>query len=225
MAISDITTVNIVLKPTLKPVLSNIFDTPNTRYAYNMDGTDDRWTLANRAINPDGDIDIEFYAPSSFGVLQQVISQNVATSSTAIEFGLEFSATGTINFRLGGSTLTALTVAQGSEPATLFRVQLIDTSFKIWKTNIADTDTPIRTASFTRGLVREPLAQTVIGAYTNGVTGTYTRYFFGIQRDVKINGALWKMDQRNQAVQPSEPAGNNMTGANLNPDRWVEIPK
>lgn len=177
--------------------------------------------LTNRAIDPDSDIDIEFYTPSSFGVLQQVISQNVSASSASAEFVLEVATTGTINFRIGGSTLAALTVAQGSEPETLFRVQLVGTSFKIWKTNIADTDTPIRTASFARGLVREPLSQTVIGAYTNGVIGTYTRYFFGIQRNVKINGVLWKMDQRDELIQPSIPSGNNMVLTNIS--SWVKI--
>lgn len=180
-------------------------------------------TTTTRAIDPDSDIDIEFYTPSSFGVLQQVISQNIASSSASAEFGLEVATTGTINFRLGGSTLAALTVAQGSEPSTLFRVQLIGTSFKIWKTNVADTDTPIRTASFTRGLVREPLAQTVIGAYTNGVIGTYTRYFFGIQRDVKINGVLWKIDQVGQSIQPSLPAGNNLVLLGVTLSDWVII--
>lgn len=188
-----------------------------TRYAYNMDGIDDRWTLANRAINPDGDIDIEFYAPDVFGATKVILSQNITSTNTTKEFQLETSATGSLIIRLGGAAQNMGTVL----PATKYRISLVGTSLVLYSKEGA----VVSSLTFNRGATREPTAVTVVGAATNGVANSYAFYFTGIQRDIKINGVLWKMDQRNQTVQPSVPAGNNMTGTNLNPDRWVEIAK
>lgn len=213
-----------MLRPVMRNVIRNAAKSVvGTRYAYNMDGIDDRWTLANRAINPDGDIDIEFYSPSNIVNTNCIISQNISATSTAMEFRL-LNFTSQLQIVVGGTALVILAGSTGYEAGAKFRVRLVGTALTVWKTALENSDTPIRTLSFTRGTAREPTAITVVGAETSGAIGSYARYFVGIQRDIKINGVLWKMDQRNQTVQSSIPAGNNMTGTNLNPDRWVEIP-
>lgn len=218
MSISDITTVNAVLKPTLKPVLSNIFGTSNTRYAYNMDGIDDRWTLANRAINPDGDIDIEWeqraYDRAQLGA-QSIVTQCLTTTFASRELMLRIESNESVALYVGGNVVTTPINFYGNGK---WRITLIGSSWVVYKNGLV-----VHSASFTRGTARESSAQTAVGARNNG--GTFADYMKGMLYDIKINGTLWPMADRNQNIQPSIPAGNNMTGANLNSDRWVEIPK
>lgn len=190
------------------------------RWAYNMDGIDDRWTLANRAINPDGDIDIEFYSPID-AVQRTIIAQNISTTPANVEFQLFISgSTGNLGLNIGGAVVAAANAGTFLAGEKL-RLTLSGASLNVYKASGA----LVKATTYTRGLAREPLAVTSVGARTSGAAGVYSEYFRGLQYNVKINGTLWPMADRNQAVQPSIPAGNNMTGANLNPDRWVEIPK
>lgn len=191
-------------------------------YALNFDGVGIYGQLANRAINPDGDIDITFYGPSMLGPRQVILSQQINLLG-ASEFYLESDVSSRLIMVVGATAVVALTVAQGYEAGKKYRIRLVGTALTIWKTAVSNADTPLRTASFTRGATREPTATTVIGAANNNSAGAFTRYFSGIQRDVEINGVLWKMDQRDQAVQPSAPAGNNMTITGASSPNWVEV--
>jgi hypothetical protein len=78
--------------------------------------------------------------------------------------------------------------------------------------------TPVRTGTFTRGAAREPAAPTLIGC-----RGTFSQFFRGLQYDIRINGTLWEMGNRNESIQPSTPAGNNMTLVNTTSDRWEQV--
>lgn len=189
----------------------------NTRYAYNMDGIDDRWTLANRAINPDGDNTFEFFTGGNTN--STIIAQNISATSTSREFQLYIGATPSLVIIFGGSITTLLTEAEGAKLNTKYFLNLTGSNYTVAE---GISSNIIKNGAFIRGAAREPSAPTIIGARQNGA-GSFAAYLAGLQRDIKINGTLWKMDQRNQAIQPSIPAGNNMTGANLNPDRWVEI--
>jgi len=194
----------------------------NTRYAYNMDGIDDRWTLANRAINPDGDNAFEFYSPNLVASASTIIAQNISNTAASREFHLYAGVnSASLSVIWGGVETVLCTAAQGYEPNKKYWLNFAGSSFTLAKGTKSNV---IRSASFTRGLSREPSAPTIIGARQNGA-GVFAVPFIGLQYDIKINGTLWSMADRNQSIQPSIPAGNNMTGANLNPDRWVEIPK
>lgn len=191
------------------------------RFAYNMDGIDDRFVLTNRAINVDGDNTFEFWSPDNRpGIAQMIISQNVSETSTNREFNLFASAAYALQIIYGGTQSTLCLALEGFEANKKYWLSLTGTNYSLSKDS---QNNVIKSGSFVRGAAREPAAPTIIGARGAGA-GLYTTYFQGIQRDIKINGVLWKMDQRNQAVQTSIPAGNNMTGTNLNPDRWTEIP-
>lgn len=190
-------------------------------FAVNFSGNEYA-TLASRAIDPDGDIDVEFYAPSALGVRQAIISQQINLLG-ASEFYIESDTSSRLVMVVGATAVVLLTTAQGYEAAKKYRVRLVGTALTIWETNIGNADTPLRTATFTRGATREPSAITVIGAAVNTTAGTYTRHFVGIQRDVKINGVLWKMNQINQTIQPSEPVGNNMTLFGVSSGDWVSV--
>lgn len=185
------------------------------RYAYSMDGIDDRWTLANRAINPDGDIDIEWYQLSSSG--GHIVSQCDSSTLGQRELMLRWN-TGKLDFQIGGSPIVNIT--QNINIATgLWRVSYSGTAVNVYLDGALVHSNP----NIVRGIGREPSAPTRIGVRNNG--GTFVEFFQGVLYNIKINGVLWPMADRNQTIQPSIPNGNNMTGANLNPDRWAEIPK
>jgi hypothetical protein len=66
--------------------------------------------------------------------------------------------------------------------------------------------TLVRTATFARGAAREPTAQTLIGCRGNGA-GVFANFFQGPQYDIRINGTLWEMGDRDQAIQLPTPTG------------------
>lgn len=202
---------------------ANAFD-GQARFAYNLDGIDDRFVLANRAINVDGDIDIEFQTgpavPSAGGGMEYtVISQCLTATFASKEFNLYFNSTiGAMQMQVGGA-YSPSGASVILSPDTKYRALLQGASLQFFRNGQS-----LFSTSFTRGAAREPTAQTVIGASTHGSPTTFRAFARGMFYNIKINGTLWPMADRNQTVQPSIPAGNNMTGTNLNPDRWVEIP-
>lgn len=171
------------------------------RWALNFDGVGIRGVLANRAINPDGDIDIEFYAPNTINAPLCIISQNKSNNSVNMEFRL-LSFSNQLQLLVGGAVTVALTGAQGYEASAKYRVTLIGTALTVYKNGDL-----VRSATFTRGTAREADALTVVGAETNNAIGVYQKFFSGIQRDIKINGTLWPIADRNQAIQLPEPSG------------------
>lgn len=170
------------------------------RWALNFDGVGVRGQLVNRAINVEGDIDIEFYTPDSFTASSVfIVSQTNSGTNATREFGL-WAAT--------NSTILAATV--GGTAGTIFNV-LPNTKYRVLFTGSTVTlysasGQVLVSKSFPRGAVREPSAVTTVGAVSNG-SGGFNGYFRGVQRDVKINGVRWPMADYNQAIQLPQPSG------------------
>lgn len=174
------------------------------RHVYSFDGIDDRGQLAFRAINPDGDIDIEFttgeIVPVAPATTLAVISQNIAGTATSWEFAVRVAnPSGNIQLIIGG-------VFAGSSntpiaPNTRYRITLVGTALNYYiNGNVAASYV------YNRGTAREPSAVTVIGARTNGSVGTATGYYRGELYNVKINGVLWPLADRDQPIQLPRPA-------------------
>jgi hypothetical protein len=188
-------------------------------WAYNFDGIDDRGQLTFRAINIEGDNSLEFFSPNALnGVVRVIIAQNVTGTA---EFILQVSTSNILQLNFGNAFTNLLTIAQGFKPSTRYGLTLIGTEAKVYEGGLAGT--LVNTTAFVRGAVREPTAPTIIGARQSGA-GNFVNFFSGLQYDIKINGTLWEMGNRAQAVQPSLPAGNNMTLFNTTSDRWQAVP-
>lgn len=215
-----------IISPILSKISNAIISALNTadyfskRWAYNFDGIDDRGQLAFRAIDPDGDIDIEFYTPSdvSAGTGDKfIVTQNISTSPSNSEFLLFISgATGNLGFCIGG-TVAGILLAGEFTANQKMRVTYTGSTRRVFD----GEGNLLREGTTVRGSVREPTAQTVIGARTNGTVGTYARYAAGIQRDVKINGVLYPIADRNQSIQLPLPSG---LGAELITQNILENP-
>jgi hypothetical protein len=136
------------------------------------------------------------------------------------EFHLYVDAS-TLQVRYGGAVSALLSPAQGFKPATRYGLTLIGTTAQIFEGGLSGT--LVRTAAFTRGAAREPTAPTLIGCRGDGA-GAFALFFQGLQYDIRINGTLWEMGNRNEAIQPSTPDGNNMTLVNTTSDRWEQVP-
>lgn len=175
-----------------------------SRFVYNNDGVDDYAVLANRAINPDGDLSLEFWSPNQSASAQSVIAQNFNDAGASREFHLYVTGGSTLELTWGGTVTVLLTAAQGYEPNKKFFVNFVGNSFSVAKNEASNI---IRTSTFTRGAVREPTALTSIGARCGGSIGVYFVLYRGIQRDIKINGTLYPIADRNQTIQLPNPTG------------------
>lgn len=175
-----------------------------SRFVYNNDGVDDYAVLANRAINPDGDLSLEFWSPNQSASAQSVIAQNFNDAGASREFHLYVTGGSTLELIWGGTVTVLLTAAQGYEPNKKFFVNFVGNSFSVAKNEASNI---IRTSTFTRGAVREPTALTSIGARCGGSIGVYFVLYRGIQRDIKINGTLYPIADRNQTIQLPNPTG------------------
>jgi len=191
------------------------------RWYLNFDGVGIRGVFNTKAINVDGDIDIEFMSPSVLGPRQTILSQQVNLSG-ASEFLLESAVTNVLQIMVGGTNFNLLSVAQGYEANKRYRIKLVGTTITVWKTLIGDLDTPILTTSFTRGATREAAALTVLGAAVNNTAGTYVRFTQGIQFDVKIGGILWPIATYNAMSQNPTSGTNVLTISNATSANWIE---
>ena len=191
-----------------------------TRWVYNFDGVDDRGSLQFRAINPDGDNTFEFWSPDNFSAFRGVICQSISATTSAREFTLVTGSYGLL-VRLGGTETVIMSLAQGFKQSTRYGLTLIGNTAQVFEGGLGGT--LVRTTTFSRGVAREPAANTVIGCIPSGAG--FGNFFQGLQYDVRINGTLWPMADRNQSIQSSIPAGNNMTLVNTTSDRWQEIEK
>jgi hypothetical protein len=190
-------------------------------FAYNFDGIDDRGVLTTRAINIEGDNTFEFWSPASLAVSQAIIAQNISATLTSREFTLFVDGNVGLSILFGGTITVIMTIAQGFKPTTRYGLTLIGNQAQVFEGGL--NGTLVRTTTFTRGTAREPTAQTLIGCRGNGA-GVFTLFFQGPQYDIRINGVLWEMGNRNEAIQPSTPAGNSMTLVNTTSDRWQQVP-
>lgn len=175
----------------------------DSRFAPNFDGVDEYGVLATRAINPDGDNTLEFFTPPSFSLFRSIICQNISSNGANREFTLVTGPDGLL-VRIGGVETAIMTIAQGLKVSTYYGLSLIGTTAQVYEGGLGGS--LVATTSFTKGAAREPTAQTIIGARGNGA-GLFASFYQGLQYNIRINGVLWSMDQRNQAIQLPEPSG------------------
>lgn len=168
--------------------------------AYNFDGVDDRATLQFRAINPDGDIDIEWtqIGVSNVGATPQtIVTQSLSATIASREFVLRWNGNnGGLQLSVGGTGL-ALTVPclDGK-----YRVTYVGSTYTVFYNGVLSS-----TGSFTRGTAREHTAVTLVGCRNSA--GTFTEFVLGRLFDVRINGVLWPMTERNQTILLPQPSG------------------
>lgn len=186
------------------------------RWAYNFDGVDDYGVLANRAINPDGNIDIEWEQRSvpKTATFKAIVTQSFNSVTTTREFGMFTTDAGFLDFRLGGNSFTS--TLRDARDDGKYRVLLVGSTLTFFFNGVQFDQ-----VAFTRGTAREPTAPTWICGRNGG--GTLNNPNGGFIYNVKINGVLWAMNTRNSATQVSTPAGNTMTLVNTTSDRWQEI--
>jgi hypothetical protein len=209
-----------VMRPVMRPVMRSVLGGARQCFAYNFDGIDDRGVLANRAINIEGDNTFEFWSPASLAASQAIIAQNILSPVSAREFQLFVDGGVGLALVFGGAVSGIMTIVQGLKPATRYGLTLVGTTLQLFEGGLSGT--LVRTVSFTRGAAREPTAPTLVGCRGNGA-GVFVNFFSGLQYDIRINGTLWEMGNRNEAIQPSTPAGNDMTLVNTTSDRWQQV--
>lgn len=190
------------------------------RFAPNFDGVDDFGVLANRAINPDGDIDIEWYQASMpASGTRAIVNQCDSATIASREFNLRWNA-GFLEMAIGGGGVINPAASDNVQPAIgRWRVTYSGLLVRVFFNGALVFSRYDRT----RGTAREPAAPTRVFSRNNG--GSFLEHQQGIIYNIRINGTLWRMADRNQAIQPSTPAGNNMTLVNVTSDRWQEVPQ
>lgn len=170
----------------------------NRRWVLNFDGVGVRGVLANRAINPDGDIVIEWEQKSyntSLPPAQTIVAQ---TEDGAIrEYILRSESNEAIYQNVGGS---AWFTSLGLYGDGLWKSTLIGNVWTVYKNG-----TIVHTSTIIRGTGREPAAKTYVGTRLSG--GSFIDYISGLILNLKINGTLWPMADRNQDIQLPSPSG------------------
>jgi hypothetical protein len=167
-------------------------------------------------INPDGDIDISWVQRGSSSIAgRQLLTQCDSSTASAREFFLRWNS-GLIDMIVGGvvviATSDSIQISDGN-----WRILYSGTTVQVFLNgSLVKTIT-----GRTRGAAREPSAPTRIGVRNNG--GSLLEFYQGIIYNIRINGVLWQMSERNSATQVSTPAGNTMTLVNTTSDRWQEI--
>jgi hypothetical protein len=201
----------------MRPVMRSVLGGAPQCFAYNFDGIDDRGVLATRAINPDGDIDIEFttgpIVPSA-GCC--IVDQSTTSNFAQKEIYLQFNTARVMQLVVGGAFLSSNTNVPPVEPNTTYRCQLVGGQLRYFRNGVQT-----QLINVTRGTFREPTATTKIGAWGSGAG--FGGHYSGILYNIRINEVLWEMSNRAQAIQPSTPAGNDMTLVNTTSDRWQQV--
>jgi len=173
------------------------------RSVYNLDGVDDRATLQFRAINPDGDIRIKFRTGSTVPPAGQnyvIISQMISSAFANREFMLQTNTSNALQLLVGGifSSNSGTPIA----PNSLYEVSLIGNLFTVVCNGVTQIS-----VTFNRGTSREPTAVTAIASRVSNGVSTWGFFYQGPLFDIEINGALWPMGGRNQAIQLPYPSG------------------
>ena len=191
---------------------------PQPRYAPYFDGLTQHMVLAERAIDVEGDINIEFWTPSfKAGRTQTIISQATSPDSREREFDLLSNGNNQLRFLCCGNGYVTLAEPDEWRESSKYRLTLIGTTLSLTEIK---TQATVSSFSFTRGSAREPGAVTLIGVREYAGINSW---FEGLMPDIKINGTYWSLNQRNNPVQPSIPAGNDLTIINHTDAMWREI--
>jgi WD40 repeat protein len=190
--------INPVIRSPVGFPTSNYYDV--TRSVYNFDGVDDYGVLATRAINPDSDIDISWYQVALPASGTRVIITQCDSATLAIrEFNFRWNSSA-LEMLVGGVAVIA-TADSVSASIGLWRVFYSGTTVQVFLNGVL-----IRTLTGrTRGAAREPAAPTRIGVRNNG--GSLLEFYQGIIYNIRINGVLWQMSERNQNILLPTPTG------------------
>lgn len=189
----------------------------DSRFAPNFDGVDDFGTFASLiSIAANADFDIEFKMQSSLDTsFNGVLSQNTTNTTNNFLRFMPDSQPHNLQMIFADGTSASLIPRTGGSSAVV-RNGVLN---KVRIARVSGVVTPylndVAFASLSRSAALEFGILCRLGS----------TYFSGLFFDLKINGVLWRMDQRNQAIQPSTPAGNSMTLVNVTSDRWQEVPQ
>lgn len=206
-----------------RPKFSKLTQWLSLRSVYSFDGIDDRCQLQFRAIDPDGDIDIEFktgpVVPAAGGQDYAVMSQCLTATfggATGKEFTLYFnSAVGALQVLHGGNFFSSAPIATIA-PNKTYRWTLQGSTQTFYVNGSQVFSGPV-----TRGAAREPTAVTVLCAQTHGGANSFRAFASGVFYGFKINGTLWPMNERDYTIQLPSPSG---LGAELITQSVLENP-
>lgn len=172
------------------------------RWVYNFDGIDDRAALQFRAINPEGDIDIEFKTGETvppLGTAVCIVDQSVSNNFSLKEFYLQINTGGNMQVNVGGNFLASNSTVVIA-PNTLYRMQLVGDTLRYFRNGVQTQQSTI-----TRGTNREPNAVTKVGSWS--LAASFGGFYQGQIYDVRINGVLWPIVDNNQTIQLPNPTG------------------
>lgn len=183
------------------------------RWAYNLDGVDDRGQLLFRGLQVEGNMLLKFFTPDGSKPVGVIVAQNLTGTFANREFQLWTDSNGTrLKLLFGGVGAFDIGIVT---PSTQYSLQLEGTTFTL--RNAAGVI--INSGTFTRGTLRETTALTTFGA--NADSGGFTNFFKGSQLDVEIDGVRWPMDEPTQTIQLPKPSG---LGAELYTQSVIENP-
>lgn len=204
-----------ISRPITRSTARNIVQLSKICQAIRFNGANNYGQLATRAIDPDGDNVFEFWTPSTASVGVTILSQNVTGAFNSREFQL-YTDPNPMRLRLliGGLVNNFGNITL--DESLLYRVEIAGGTISLIKNGVV-----INSGALARGAAREPLAATKIGVRTDGVGNV--GFFSGLIPYIRINGTYWAMDAVGQAIQPSLPAGNDMTLFNTVPEQWEQI--
>lgn len=195
------------LKPIQRFLLSKLASA--VRYVYSFDGVDDRGQLAFRAINPDGDIDIEFETGNTvppIGSARVIVDQSYTANYNQKEFMLQINYAGQMQVLLGGNYMSSNSNTVVS-PNNKYRMTLIGNVLTFFLNGVVR-----QVINVTRGSFREPSALTKIGCTQLGGVNTFGDFYQGFIKNIKISGSLWPLSDKNLNIQLPNP---NALGAEL----------
>ncbi|HDV5544650.1 TPA: hypothetical protein RI791_002065 [Vibrio cholerae] len=193
-------------------MIRRVLNQKHVRYAPFFDGVTQYAKLAQRAIDVDGDIDIEFWTPTTGGV-KTIVYQGDGVGGLGDNDIWILRNGSNIEFRCCGTPRSMGALADGEK----FRVTLSGATL-----TLMDASGVVLNAwTFNRGAYRAANPVTLIGVRLS--EGFYINFFQGVIPGIRINNLYYAMDQRNNPLQPSFPAGNDMTIVNHTDAMWREV--
>ena len=182
------------------------------QWVYDFDGVDDFGQFAQRLIDPDGDIDIEFWTPTSGGI-KTILYQGVGETVSQFDVWLKRNGA-SIELGVGGTSRSIGALEAGA----FFKLNLTGTDL----TARDATDNLVFSTSYTRGTYRSVDPVALVGARIAGYN--YVNFYQGSMPDIKINGHYYPINNPASPEQRSVPDnGNPLTLVNAKPERWSKI--
>lgn len=170
------------------------------RKVLRFDGVGVRGALANRAIDPDGDIDIEWEQRSvDTSSIRGIVTQCLASNWPLREFNLRW-VSGALMLSIGGVDIVSSSDNVLSTNGR-WRVVYAGDAISVYLNGAL----VFASSGRSRGAARESGAKTNIGF--RDAAGSYLEHTLGYIYNLKINGILWPIADANQTIQLPEPSG------------------